>query len=173
MPSLSWVMSSLVSRSEISCWVLSGRTPRSERLFVGQIAVLPAKRRTLARWSRQIRAVRGRFPASPWSWVRESEDRAADQPEAGMDEPDGDAAAGQVADQPLRPLDGNMLEDRQADGHRRQPRPCRQGRGRHPGRAGGSMHSAAGAPGPVQVMLIAHRRTRLGNVLLLVRSGNT
>src|ERR1019366_2863588 len=35
----SWVTSSLVSRPEIFCCVFTGRTPRSEMLFVGQILV--------------------------------------------------------------------------------------------------------------------------------------
>src|SRR5271165_4242878 len=39
MSSRSWVASSLVSRPEIFCWVLVGRTPRSLMLFVGQIMV--------------------------------------------------------------------------------------------------------------------------------------
>jgi hypothetical protein len=42
-----------VGRPEIFCWVFSGRTPRSLRLFVGQLLVSAVKRRTSSRWSRQ------------------------------------------------------------------------------------------------------------------------
>src|SRR6266567_5065836 len=49
----SWVASSLVSRPEIFCWVLTGRTPRSLMLFVGQIAVSSQNRVTSSGRSRQ------------------------------------------------------------------------------------------------------------------------
>src|SRR5580693_8081455 len=41
-----WVTSSLVRRPLIFCWVFRGRTPRSERLLVGQTDVSEAKRST-------------------------------------------------------------------------------------------------------------------------------
>src|SRR5580704_11350291 len=43
-----WVTSSLVRRPLIICWVFRGRTPRSERLLVGQTDVSEAKRSTSA-----------------------------------------------------------------------------------------------------------------------------
>src|SRR3974377_1039441 len=49
----SWVASSLVSRPEIFCWVLVGRTPRSLILFVGHTVVSRVKRSTSCSRSRQ------------------------------------------------------------------------------------------------------------------------
>ena len=47
------MVSSLVSRPEIFCWVLVGRTPRSLMLFVGQIRVSVVNRSTSSSRSRQ------------------------------------------------------------------------------------------------------------------------
>jgi len=78
------------------------------------------------------------------------------------------ADACEVGDQELRPLDRDVLEDRQVNGHRRQSRPDRQRRVRHLGRARGDMHPPARAPGLVQVMLVPGNRPRLRDVLLLI-----
>ena len=64
-----------------------------------------------------------------------------------------DTAAGQVGDQ-LRPLDRDVLEDRQVDRHRRQAGADRQRRVRHPGRARRDVDPPAGAPRLVQVVLV-------------------
>ena len=114
---------------------------------------------------------------------RGSGDQGADQPhrvrdqdgglsQAGVDEPGRHHAAGQVRDQKLRPLDRDVLEDRQVDGHRRQPRPDGQRRVRHPGRAGRDVDPPARAPRLVQVMLVSPGRLRLGDVLLLAGPGD-
>jgi hypothetical protein len=55
-------MSSLVSRPEIFCWVLTGRPPRSEMLFVGQIRVSEQNRVTV------LLAVAAEFQQVP-AWV--------------------------------------------------------------------------------------------------------
>ena len=81
-------------------------------------------------------------------------------------------AAGQVGDQELRPLDGDVLEDRQVDGHRRQAGADRQRRVRHPGRPWRDVHPPARAPRLVQVVLVPPGRLRLGDVLLLIGPGN-
>ena len=47
------MVSWLVRRPEIFCWVFSGRTPRSLMLFVGQIVVSRVNRRTSSWRSRQ------------------------------------------------------------------------------------------------------------------------
>jgi len=99
-------------------------------------------------------------------------DQPGGLPQARVDEPGRHDAARQVREQELRPLDRDMLEDRQVDRHRRQPRPDRQRRVRHPGRAGRDVHLPAPAPGPVQVMLVPPGRLRLRDVLLLIRPGD-
>ena len=47
-----------------------------------------------------------------------SVDQPRGLPQAGVDEPGRHNAAGQVGDQGLRPLDRDVLEDRQVDRHR-------------------------------------------------------
>ena len=92
--------------------------------------------------------------------------------QAGVDEPGRQHAAREVGDQELRPLDRDVLEDRQVNGHGRQARPDRQRRVRYPRRARGDMDPPARAPRAVQVMLVADRRAGLRDVLLLIGPGN-